>query len=919
MKIGLTADLSDGTWQDYNTTATIALSNNPATIYVQFKDAYNNTSSIVSTTTPITPVNMIIRDVSNLDTEDYQLFICWKIAAESSVGFARYKIYYSVDGSSFAQLTTINDRAQNYYLHQNLDGSTTYYYKVAVEDNDGNVSPFSTTVSENPNGQGGTDTTPPTISNVVASAVTTTQAVISWDTDELSDSKVEYITTTGGDFSSAVSIGSASMLNNESGAGKHQVTLTGLSPNTTYYYQVKSTDLSGNTQTAKEGVNGYSFTTLNGPLISEVSLQELEDTRVIISWKTDIESNSYVVYSTNADLSNSIEVGINDATKNHQVTITGLSTSTDYYYYVKSGIARDDNGGEYYHFKTTLTTDSTGPVISDVKVSDITYNSVIITWKTEEASSSLVDYGKTIDFKETHGNNTESVTTHTVQLSGLSSSTTYYFQVRSVDTYNNVSVDDNNGQGYSFTTLAGSADVDNDGIGEQLEDVSSEIESMIKNDGYTEEDVQTSLAEIQDITSDGPSVKITNNTTAVITWNTSKKAAGKVIYWQSGKSKNTAAILEESGGYIINHEIDLKNLNAQTEYKFYVVSEGVLGSTVQSEIETFTTGDTPQLSSISVGDITLDSAIISWTTNSVVSCAVEYGTSTKYGKKVTSSSSSSASDHTVKLTDLLPGQKYHFRIKGTDEDGETVTSNDYSFVTLELPQIANLRVKETTTEKAVIVWDTNTKTDSLVEYKAQGEKRGNSQGVLEAVTQHQVTLENLLPGTTYEAKVYSQDQFSNRSESETFYFTTKDDSNPPIINSVKSELTVFPGKESRVQAIISWITDKQSTSIIAYRKGALQDVNLEEYLKNSQGKEGEEYQGWKIIKNESYTQKHIFVMTDFQPSSVYYFKVASIDKRGNISISNNYSLLTPAKEKSVFDLIAKNFRETFGWMKKLSR
>lgn len=87
-------------------------------------------------------------------------------------------------------------------------------------------------------GTGGSGiTNPPIISNVQASAVTSSGATLTWTTDENSDSQVNYGTTSG--------YGSSSNLNSTL-TTTHTVTLSGLSANTVYHYQVRSSDASGN-------------------------------------------------------------------------------------------------------------------------------------------------------------------------------------------------------------------------------------------------------------------------------------------------------------------------------------------------------------------------------------------------------------------------------------------------------------------------------------------------------------------------------------------------------------------------------------------------------------------------------------------------------------------------------------------------
>ncbi len=81
------------------------------------------------------------------------------------------------------------------------------------------------------------DTTPPAISNADAQAASGGTATVSWRTDELADSRVDYGTTP------------SSLTGSEQRSERvtdHTVGLTGLSPGTTYYYRLRSTDAAGN-------------------------------------------------------------------------------------------------------------------------------------------------------------------------------------------------------------------------------------------------------------------------------------------------------------------------------------------------------------------------------------------------------------------------------------------------------------------------------------------------------------------------------------------------------------------------------------------------------------------------------------------------------------------------------------------------
>ena len=99
------------------------------------------------------------------------------------------------------------------------------------------------------------DTTPPAISAILSSSITSTSASISWTTDEVSDTQIEYGTTT--------SYGSSSTVNTNL-VTSHSQSLSGLTASTVYHYRVKSRDASGNPANSGE----YTFTTISSSVSS---------------------------------------------------------------------------------------------------------------------------------------------------------------------------------------------------------------------------------------------------------------------------------------------------------------------------------------------------------------------------------------------------------------------------------------------------------------------------------------------------------------------------------------------------------------------------------------------------------------------------------------------------------------------------
>ncbi|MCH7654443.1 MAG: S8 family serine peptidase [Chloroflexi bacterium] len=203
-----------------------------------------------------------------------------------------------------------------------------------------------------------------------------------------------------------------------------------------------------------------------GPVISNVAAGNITDTSADITWGTDEASDSVVNYGTTTDLGSNASVG--GLVTSHLVGLSGLTAETTYYYEVQStdssgNSATDDNGGSYYTF-TTAAADTTGPVISNVAAGNITDTSADITWDTDEASDSVVNYGTTTALGS-NASVTGLVTSHLVGLSGLTTGTTYYYEVQSTDSSGNPSTDDNGESYYTFVTAAAPAEASTVSVG----------------------------------------------------------------------------------------------------------------------------------------------------------------------------------------------------------------------------------------------------------------------------------------------------------------------------------------------------------------------------------------------------------------------------------------------------------------------
>ena len=101
----------------------------------------------------------------------------------------------------------------------------------------------------------------------------------------------------------------------------------------------------------------------------------------------------------------------------------------------------------------TVTSTIVLPAISAVQSSNITASGATITWTTNVATNSQVEYGLTSSYGSVTTVDSNLVTSHTEAITGLLASTLYHFRVKSIDASSNLAVSGD----YTFTTVASTA------------------------------------------------------------------------------------------------------------------------------------------------------------------------------------------------------------------------------------------------------------------------------------------------------------------------------------------------------------------------------------------------------------------------------------------------------------------------------
>lgn len=198
---------------------------------------------------------------------------------------------------------------------------------------------------------------------------------------------------------------------------------------------------------------------VDGPLFSNIAGTPITETSAVISWDANEVALVTVFYNTTPDVSTAKSVQQTKGSKGGSVTLENLVPGKTYYFFLegmdtKRNLTTDDNHGQWYSFVMTTTKTK----ISGVTICQVDNHSAKIYWWSSDRMNGVVNFGTTPKtYDQAKVANGGAVLFHEAELTDLLPGTTYYFNVSSGTT-----TDDNNGQGYSFTTDAYSSYADLD-------------------------------------------------------------------------------------------------------------------------------------------------------------------------------------------------------------------------------------------------------------------------------------------------------------------------------------------------------------------------------------------------------------------------------------------------------------------------
>jgi len=619
-----------------------------STFYVRAQDEAGNRASTYSTvsyyyssTAPSAPRNL---EVSPQSSKVNQFSFEWDPPTLFFGSQANLRYYYSVNALPTAQNVnaiglTVTNLAEDAYA--TVPGDNIMY--VVAKDEAGNID-YNSYAQVTFNADTSAPGVPlkPDIADISVKALEAWKLAITWEAPVSTGSGVAsykiYGSTTPG-ASCSENFDDFTYLASTTGRSYVDTELDQVN----YYYCVKSCDSTNNCSAASSTVTMLPTGKFEFPADLTASPSATVNTKsATIEWATSRTSNSFVRYGTESGKYGT-EVGSSNQVTAHEILIENLAPGTKYYYQV---LWTDEDGNEGVSEEMNFTTEP-APVVSSVKMSNISINSALINFSVQYATTVRILYGLTSSYGgiETLSTSKE-LSSYTVELDELEEGVEYHVQIVAEDAEGNIF----SGDDYTFETLP------------QPKVTAFRMQQVAGQATATLRLLWTSNTPI---------------TSVVTYYPTSNPSAAR---------DNINLVLRR------NHSVIISDLLDETDYTVIVKGNDSAGNeavyTPQS-VKTAADLREPEIENmnvestiIGVGDEARAQLVISWDTDEPATSQVEYaeGTGTTYSQS-SQEDTNLQENHSVTISGLNPASIYHLRAVSKDKSNNIGNSFDTVVVT----------------------------------------------------------------------------------------------------------------------------------------------------------------------------------------------------------------------------------------------
>ncbi len=551
------------------------------------------------------------------------------------------------------------------------------------------------------------------------------------------------------------------------------------------------------------------------------------------------------------------------------------------------------------YWNGSITPEKSHAVIDSVALSDVGVSSATVTWHTDQSTDSLVEYRP---MKKVAGNwnvddssnnqfvavgHRETDVNHSVYIFGMKPETKYEYRVIS--------------KNYPFA---------NETV------VSADLPELVTR-GF--------------IITYVPSPENISTVSADIRWTTNMPSNSNMVEYRESNGSQNGAMAEtplkseeinnemkdcvaNPASPLCTHSVTLSPLKKNTEYTINIVSISLDNYTSTSGLQRFTTANSdskqftiaPSASNVAERNITSTSAQIVFQTSEATTATLYYDTKSGAPSfdpkeyKQTATDALKGTTHAILLDGLEPGKKYFYIVK-VDNGLLSYTSPEASFTAVLKPKISNLKISDVKPYSFSITWDTNIDTETLINLGTSAnysEKRGKS-GLTKV---HELLVDGLQDNTEYHYQILAKDETGEEVASGDSAVRTPLDTEGPKITGVKVDILPMGESDTTSSIIVSWQTNKPASTLVEYDQGII----------------GGTYNS-RSVEDVTLNNSHTVIVKGLAPASSYRYRLISKDKRSNMTVSQDYTFVTPTKEKSILQLILKSLEETFAWTKNLNQ
>jgi hypothetical protein len=345
------------------------------------------------------------------------------------------KLQYGLASGQYfdSEIYTSTQTTEHILDMNNLLPGITYYVRAKWTDVDGNTGTGSEFIVQ---------TKPaPVVEDVLIDSVGLNYAIIKLTTKGATKARIVYGLTKN--------YGGSQEINTSTESSEYSIMLRDLEDGTDYHYKIVLTDEEG---FEYESFEDHVFSTPPRPQVSNVQIQEKKGVptpTIEVFWESNIAVNSIVRYSHDGKSLDKVDMELLEG--EHKMEIEGLDPDSSYQLTVEGVDAMGNRAvSEVYAFTTA--TDTRPPEVygikseGDIQSSDIQTDrsrsaQLIISWETDEPSTSQVLYGEGAandGYPYSTQTDSEMRYKHVIIVSNLSPSKVYHFKVVSKDSAGNV-------------------------------------------------------------------------------------------------------------------------------------------------------------------------------------------------------------------------------------------------------------------------------------------------------------------------------------------------------------------------------------------------------------------------------------------------------------------------------------------------